>query len=141
MIDVFTSPRLTLDRAHHHIGDLKKQIDNFVHDKPWAYVIENDPVTRHQRHKIRFARWLPPIFPCIVFDAVNNLRAVLDQSGYASAIASGKSNPKRTNFPFCDDPSGLDDNISRELRPKVGDEGVRRRIVGVFNASTSPPKE
>jgi hypothetical protein len=31
--------------------------------------------------------------------------------------------------------------IADELRPKVGDEGVRRRIVGVFNASTSPPKE
>src|ERR1700730_12081805 len=38
--------------------------------------------------------------PCVLFDAVNNLRAVLDQTGYSSAIASKRPSFKAVKFPF-----------------------------------------
>jgi len=102
---------LTLGRAHHHIRDLKKQIDAFTYEKPWSNVMEDDQETQQQSLKIRFTRRLPSELPCIVFDAASNLRAVLDQCGYASAVASGKSAPKKAYFPFGDDLSGLNNNI------------------------------
>jgi hypothetical protein len=111
MGDLFYSPRLTLVRAQLHIRDFNTLIDEFVKSNPWAHIVERDPQSGHHVHKIKFTQQLPEMLPCILFDAANNLRAVLDQAGYASAIASGKSSPKRTNFPFGDDPAGLDSNI------------------------------
>jgi|SRR5579862_172716 len=107
-----SSPRLTTLRAEHHINDLNARINEFVSNKPWSDRIESDPNNPgHQVHKIAFARRLPSDLSCIVFDAASNLRAVLDQVGYASAVASGRENPKRTNFPFADDLAGLNNNI------------------------------
>src|SRR4051812_38190248 len=107
MVDVFYSPRLTLCRAHHHIRDFESQINAFVYEKPWAVFVDN------QRHELRlqFSKDLPPNLPCIVFDVANNLRATLDQCGYAASLASGRTNPKRAYFPFGDDLPGLDNNI------------------------------
>lgn len=111
MGDLFASPRLAILRAQHHIDDLNSKINEFVSNKPWSYAIEQDLNARQDLHKIKFARRLPADLPCILFDAANNLRATLDQAGYASAIAGGETNPKRTNFPFGDDLAGLNNNI------------------------------
>ncbi|MFY9658662.1 MAG: hypothetical protein WAK01_19105 [Methylocystis sp.] len=60
----------------------------------------------------------------IAFDAVNNMRAVLDQIGYAAAVASGKTAPKRTNFPFGEDLSSFENNlhgrkVCRDVPPEI----------------------
>lgn len=125
MADVFQSSRLTLLRAQHHIDDLNAKINEFVSNQPWSMIVEPDFQTRQNVVKVKFARRLPNDLPCILFDAVNNLRAALDQAGYASAIAGGKINPKKTNFPFADDLTGLNDNIDgkrsvcKDLPPKI----------------------
>jgi hypothetical protein len=112
---VFQSPSLTLVRAQHHIRDLETQIHLFTREKPWAYFVDQDTEPGREAHKIRFTKPLPEILPCIVFDAANNLRAVLDQAGYAAALAGGKIIPgkprARTNFPFADTLSNLDNHI------------------------------
>ena len=114
MADLFASPRLTILRAQHHIDDLNAKINQFVSIQPWSHRIENDSANPgHELHKIVFERRLPPDLPNIVFDVANNLRAVLDQLGYASAVASGKVDPKSTQFPFGDDAAGLDHVIGR----------------------------
>jgi hypothetical protein len=107
----FESPRLTILRAQYHIDDLNAKIVEFVSNQPWSYRIDQDVPARQDLHKIKFERRLPSQLPCIVFDAVNNMRAVLDQAGYASSVASGRQTPKRTNFPFADDLTGLNNNI------------------------------
>jgi hypothetical protein len=112
MVDHFASSRLTILRAQHHIDDLNAKINEFVSNKPWSHRIEGDPQNPgHDVHKIVFERRLPADLPNIVFDAASNLRAALDQAGYASAVAGGRKNPKRTHFPFGDDLAGLDNNI------------------------------
>jgi hypothetical protein len=63
---------------------------------------------------------------CIIFDAVNNLRATLDQIGYSAAIASGKTDPSGTNFPFGDDAAGVENVFKRNrahltLPPQIMD--------------------
>jgi hypothetical protein len=58
----------------------------------------------------------------ILFDAANNLRAVLDQAGYATAIASGKVDPKRAYFPFAGSAAELPNVIARnskDLPPEI----------------------
>jgi hypothetical protein len=124
MVDHFASPRLTISRAQHHIDDLTAKINEFVTTQPWSHAVEQDLTARQDVHRIRFARRLPDDLPCIVFDAANNLRAVLDQSGYASAIASGKVDPKGTQFPFGDDLAGIEKTVigrgrCKDLPPEI----------------------
>jgi hypothetical protein len=114
---MFPSPRLTFARAQHHIDDFRGIIDAFggtSEDRPWTYFVDKESEPGKDIHKIKFTRQLPDILPCILFDAANNLRAVLDQVGYASAIAWGKRpDPKSTNFPFGPDLAALNLNIER----------------------------
>ena len=100
MPNLFDSPKRTLERAKHHIADLERQIETLVHDDSRAYVIEKDADGVTNIHKIRFTRWLPDDASSILFDIATNLRAVLDQTAYAAALASGKTSPKNTLFPF-----------------------------------------
>jgi hypothetical protein len=111
MIDTFHSPHLTLDRAKHHIRDFNTTVKDFMDSKPWTYLVDKKADPTKDIHKIKFTHQLSEMLPCILFDIANNLRAVLDQAGYAAAIASGKVDPKRTNFPFADDLPGLENNI------------------------------
>jgi hypothetical protein len=98
MAEFFDSPRLTFIRAQHHIRDLNTVIGDFVNNKPWTYFVDEEPQSGQHVYKIRLTEPVPNMLPCILFDAVNNLRAVLDQSGYASALASGKVAPKKNQF-------------------------------------------
>ncbi len=96
----FDSPKLTLKRAKHHIRDLKEVIRTFTDEHPWTYLIDAESQAPNFVHKYRFHKLPPADMACILFDAVNNLRAALDQIGYSAATASGKIKPRGTNFPF-----------------------------------------
>jgi hypothetical protein len=98
MADVFYSPRLTLVRAQYHIQNFKALVHSFDDKKPWAYIVDRQSQPGKIIHKIKFTHPLPEMLPCILFDAVNNLRAVLDQSGYAAAISAGKISPQKNQF-------------------------------------------
>src|SRR5579862_7995964 len=104
MADLFDSARLTFARAQHHITDFKSAITQFIGEKPQTYFVDTDSQPGKHVHKVTFTRDMPQMLPCILFDAVNNLRSVLDQAGAAAARASGKASPKATSFPFRDDP-------------------------------------
>jgi hypothetical protein len=110
--DLFYSSRLTLVHAQQHIQNFNVLVDDFVNGKPWSHAVDEHPQSGQHIHKIKFTRQLPQMLPCALFDIANNLRAALDQAGYAAAVAwRRKSDPKRTNFPFGDDPAGLKNNV------------------------------
>ena len=138
LISAFESPRLTLKRAKHHIHDLKEVIQAFKNEQPqpWSYEIDTDSQPPNTVYKIKFYQLPPTDATCILFDAVNNLRATLDQIGYSAAIASGKIKPERTKFLFGNDvkdPSkwkstGLPTEIVdlfRSVEPYEGGNGQR----------------
>ena len=100
MTDVFHSPKLTFERAQHHIRDFERIVAEFKDGQPWAYMIDKDFNPAEHIHKIRFDRKPPDVLACILFDAANNLRAVLDQCGYASAVAGRSQSLKSVKFPF-----------------------------------------
>jgi len=103
MPDLFHSPRLTFIRAKHHVADFNRIEAEFVNSNPWSHFVDKQSQPGQDLYKIQFTEPLPIMLPCIVFDAVNNLRALLDQAGYAAAVASGKISPKKTNFPFSEE--------------------------------------
>jgi hypothetical protein len=107
-VTAFDSPRLTLKRAKHHIHDLKDVIGTFTIEHPWSYVIDSESQAPNYVYKIKFHTPPPADAACILFDAVNNLRATLDQIGYSAAVASGKIKPRGTNFPFGKDKKGVE---------------------------------
>jgi hypothetical protein len=131
MSNFFDSPRLTLKRAMHHIDDLAAQIIEFRREAPWSLVVvESETESPKKVHKLKFDKPLPETWACIVFDAVNNLRATLDQIGYGSAIASGKAEPEGTNFPFGKDADGVE-NV---LRKNKADRSLPPDIIDLFRS-------
>jgi hypothetical protein len=104
----FESPRHTLKRAKHHIRDLKEVVEKFTYEQPWTYLIDAESQAPKLVHKIKFHKLPPADMACVLFDAVNNLRAALDQVGYSAATASGKVKPRGTNFPFGKDAKGVE---------------------------------
>jgi len=88
-----------LRQANRHIDNLKSQIDAFVDEKPWTHIVEKDVDGITDVHKIKFGERFVDDLPNIIFDAANNLRSVLDQAGYASAVLSGNTVLKATKFP------------------------------------------
>ncbi len=100
MADLFYSARLTLVRAQHHIRDFNTTVNEFVNGNPWTEFIDKDSNPSQDLYKVKLTHALPEMLPCILFDATNNLRAVLDQAGYASAVAAKRPSLKAVKFPF-----------------------------------------
>jgi hypothetical protein len=100
MADLFHSPMLTLDRAHHHVRDFNEVVNRFIAEKPWTRLIDKDSNPGCDLHKIKFTQRIPESLVCILFDAANNLRAVLDQVGYASALAADSASLSHIKFPI-----------------------------------------
>jgi hypothetical protein len=139
----FDSPRLTLERAKHHVSDLKQVIQAFKDEqpRPWDDVTDTESQTPNTVYKIKFHKPPPAEAACILFDAVNSLRATLDQIGYSAAIASGKINPRGANFPFADTAEAVEKllkehrahkslpqeikDLFRSVEPHMGGNGQR----------------
>lgn len=97
--DPFSSSKYSLERAKGHIGDLERQISAFLGTDPYTRVMEHNADRTEDIYKLKLAKPMPRALPGIASDAITNLRASLDQAGYAVAIATGK-NGKRAHFPF-----------------------------------------
>jgi hypothetical protein len=100
MDGLFHSPKLTLARADCHIDEFNEAVCRFNAERPWARFVDKDTDAGRDLHKIRLIKDPPEILSCILFDATNNLRAVLDQLGYASAVAGKSPSLKSIKFPF-----------------------------------------
>src|SRR5262245_52916922 len=100
MADLFHSPQLTLVRASHHIHEFNETVNRFIAERPWTRFVEHDSNLGHDLHKAKLIKEPPEILSCILFDAMHNLRAVLDQIGYASAVAAKSPFLKAVKFPF-----------------------------------------
>jgi hypothetical protein len=88
---------------------------------PWAYVTDTETQAPNTVYKIKFHKPPPADAACILFDAVNNLRATLDQIGYSAAIASGKVKPQRTKFLFGDEAKDASKGNRTDLPAEIMD--------------------
>jgi hypothetical protein len=120
--DPFHSPKQRLSRANDHIRRLHKRIETFFKKAPYSRVIELDTDGVTQLHKFKFTQRLPESCVLSATEALEALRSTLDQTGYAAAVAAGKSSPKKTQFPIGDDAAGLENLVKRKVAADLPDE-------------------
>lgn len=83
------------------IRELEADMAAFNLIPPYVEVEEDDPKPGWKVRKVKFIEPIPRAFNHVFFDAANQLRAALDQAGFAVAVASGNSG-KHAHFPFGD---------------------------------------
>ena len=101
MSDPFASSLSKIARAKEHFTEFERCIDEFHNLHPYEQVAENDPnQAGFVIHKMKLTKPLPDAVGNVLGDLVGNLREALDTAAYAIAVASGKTDPKFTAFPF-----------------------------------------
>jgi hypothetical protein len=100
------APTLKINRAAHHLSNLKGKIETFLAQKPFKLMI------RYKRKAGRVEAFsktdipIPACFALIIGDAIHNLRAALDLTLYSMAVDRSPS-PDKIEFPFPRKPTGL----------------------------------
>lgn len=123
----FRNPRSSIDNAHRRIAEFAAISDAFSKTQPYSFVtkLDDDGVTKV--YKIKLAEPMPRTLPGLAFDAVHSLRAALDQSAYACAVAANpKKSPVRAHFPFGESaarstPSDSGGGLSRDIPRAIFD--------------------
>lgn len=122
MSNPFGSSRSKVARAKKHFTELVGLVEGFQSLNPYERVTEND-LNRagFVVHKIRTTQPLPESIGNVLGDLVGNLRSALDVAAYDIAIASGKTNPKFTAFPFAGNIHQMANSLgrSKDLPEKI----------------------
>lgn len=103
MPDLFASARAVLRRAEHHIADFGVAMKRFRTEKSYVVLVEYDLGFGAHVLKARFAEALVEDLACIMFDAINNLRACLDHMTNAIAMRHRGTGKNFAPFPFAKD--------------------------------------
>jgi hypothetical protein len=108
MSDLFYSAKRRIARAKEHIRVFETTMDSFFASEPYACVTEIDPQTGYDQLKVKLTRPLPDALTDLAVEAIEALRASLDQAPYATAIAAGHAHPKYACFPIAPDAVQID---------------------------------
>lgn len=121
-------PQLKLDRAIHHINDLKARAEAFLAEKPFKLMRHYRPQTGETAFWSKPEKPIPAEFSLIIGDAIHNLRAALDLTLYPMA-KDRADRPNRIMFPFAKDdtPKALADAM-KEGRVKFAGKKVVEEI-------------
>lgn len=107
MPDPFDSPKLLVSHAREQIEDAAARMRAFFNAKPYARVVDVDPDTGQEVHKIRLTTDLPVKISVVAKDAAGNLRDALDHALYGCALVVNGGAPKNTGFPFARNSAGV----------------------------------
>jgi hypothetical protein len=101
MSHLFDSSKCKVARGKHHISDFERQSVEFFATNPYRQIVEIDPNTAEEIHKVKLVKPIPVALPAIASDAVNNLRSALDHVLYGVKLAAGIiTEGNRAYFPF-----------------------------------------
>lgn len=109
MSDLFHSSKYSIARAEQHIPDFERQVVEFFKTDLYAKVVETDPDTGHEVHKLKLIKPLPVALEGIAVDAVNNLRSSLDQVMYALRPSTGG---RFAYFPFANEATNFGNAVN-----------------------------
>lgn len=105
-----------LNDASDQIETFESQVADFFRSNPYQRVIEHNAATGADTHKIKLVREIPGQFRGQSRHIASDIRSSLDHVGYAAAVASGKTNPRKTHFPFARAESERNDIRNRNCR-------------------------
>ena len=112
--DPFYSSKYSVERAKHHVNDLKLQIAEFFKTTPYTRVCETNADRTQNIHKFKLIKPMPVHLSGIARDAVFSLRSALDQAMYAMT-------GKFLYFPFRNSKSEFKDAM-KDVRKSVPKE-------------------
>ena len=122
------APQLKLDRAVHHINDLKARADAFLAEKPFKLMRHYRPQTGETALWSKAEKPIPPGISLVIGDAIHNLRAALDLALYPMA-KDRADKPGRIMFPIAkDDTSKALTDAMKEGRVKFAGKKVVEEI-------------
>jgi len=116
MSDPFHSSKYSLARAKQHISDLERQVSEFIKTKPYTFVVEIDPNTSEEVHKVKLTKPVPVALPGIALDAANNLRSALDQAIYAVILLATGKKVKNAFFPVARTEADFENAVRGRLK-------------------------
>ena len=122
MTDIFADPKLLLAGANEDINELEGQIRAFFDPTPYARVVEHNPKTGFDTHKLKLTKKFPESLSRRAAHIAADLRSTLDQAGFACAKASGNTRLKNTYFPFAPTVADIDRVIRgrcKDLPPEI----------------------
>jgi len=119
----FTSARAKLNRAAEHYQAFQTVLDAYLASQPVSLASRPNPAGSGDDYYVSLARSLPPELNTIFGDCVHNLRAVLDHTVQALAVANGGDpNDRTTAFPICRNAAEFAKAAKRNLKP-LNDQG------------------
>jgi hypothetical protein len=100
--DELRDAKLKIERANHHIRNLKAAVHSFRSARPNPYTIEikPDPDGYHELVVVRQVSDIPDDVFLIAGDAIHNLRATLDILACCLAMKAGAASVESVEFPF-----------------------------------------
>jgi hypothetical protein len=121
---------LKCERAEKHIDDLKRAVDTFLGEEPYAIRFEENPDTGDRTYYIGKDAEVPPDIPVICGDAVHNLRTALDHLIYrlAHVHTSGKGPFDNLHFPIGETKTAFEKSLARALHYKSKLKGPTPRL-------------
>jgi hypothetical protein len=85
--------RVKVIRAEQHIQDFQRGLAAFVDTKPYAISVKEDARSEKRIHYVSKADPVPDALAAVAADAIQNLRAVLDQIAYQLVLAERRGTP------------------------------------------------
>jgi hypothetical protein len=98
LIQAFTGPKLKIERAKRHIGELHRLCSAFLQREPYEMFTEEKPEVGEVAIKVRVKECVPLAWGAIVGDIAHNLRSALDQLICDLVIANEGKVTRGTGF-------------------------------------------
>jgi hypothetical protein len=100
MNDPLLGPRLKLDRAYHHLIELKRAEREYFDTNPAQIVFDTETQPGHKLAKITLCHKPPEIMHVVAGELIYQLRSALDQIAVCFAkLSKGPADPKSVYFP------------------------------------------
>jgi hypothetical protein len=112
MENPLAGPRLKIERANKHIGDLESLLERWFQGDPYEVVKEKEADGRGWVFKLSRCAEVPPEIRAVTGDAVHNLRSSLDYLVDAAIRANGHTPTDRTMFPICNSAKAFEAKLS-----------------------------
>jgi hypothetical protein len=93
-------PKLKLERAKSHIGDLEEAVKRFFDTDPYKIIVEDNPQAGRREHRVVKAQDPPACLSAISGDVIHNLRTSLDHLIWQLILANSRKPNENAAFPI-----------------------------------------
>jgi hypothetical protein len=112
--DPFASAKRRVARAKEHIAKIVNETASFYETKPYARLVEKN-ARGFEEHKVKLTADIPAHITDLAYEAIEALRASLDQAAYQIAVACGSKRPDLVHFPISDNAANFENLLKGQI--------------------------